>query len=132
MATESKKPIGNLLDMMTPEHRRQAINRFNRRIEKRENEENRITSEMYLLAELGYYYGFSAIEAVRENRLTLEEIYVLVESARKVWYTKQAEIADMTRVAVDSSNPFAKKEAKIQAFHRGMRSYTERTKLSNG
>ena len=52
---EKNKPVGNILDMMTPEHREQAIARFKKRMQKREREENRVTSEIYLIAEFGFY-----------------------------------------------------------------------------
>lgn len=128
--TNSKKPVGNILDMMTPEHKAQAISRFKKRMEKRENEENRVTSEIYLMSEFGYYYGWEGIQAIRNNEITLDEVFVLLEGARKVWYAKRLEINNMTRVAIDSSNPFGKKVAKMRAYEKGVSKYVERTKLA--
>ena len=125
--TESK--TGNLLDMMTPEHRQQAIERFNRRMEKREHESNRVTSEIYLISEFGYYYGWPGIKAIRNNEITLKEVYVLLEGARKVWYAKQLEINKMRRVAVDSSNPIAKRIEKARAYEAGTKEFEEKVKI---
>lgn len=124
------KVSGNILDLMTPEHRRQAIARFRQRIKKRENEEVKISPEIFLLSEFGYYYGFAAVRAVRENKISYEEMFILLEGARKVWYTKELEKSNMMRVAVDSSNPLAKRVEKAQAFNKGMKEYRERASIA--
>lgn len=122
-------PVGNLLDMMTPEHRQQALARFNRRMAKRDEEKNRISNEMYIVAEFGYYFGWDAVQAIRNNEITLEEVFALTEGARKVWYSKLVETGNVMRVATDSSNPLAKKAQKQKAFRSGMEPYMERAKL---
>lgn len=123
------RPAGNILNFMTPEHREQAAERFRKRIEKREKDEVKISPEVYLLSEFGYYYGFEAVQAVRNNAITYEEMFVLLEGARKVWYTKELERSNMMRVAVDSSSPFANRAEKIRAFNGGMKDYREKAKL---
>jgi hypothetical protein len=118
----------NLLDLMRPEDRERAVARFKRRMEGSDKFDNRISSEMYLLAELGYYFGWQAIRDVKENFYTMEEIYPILEGAKKVWYSKLVEQANITRAAVDSSNPLAKKHEKNTAFKSNMKPYVERAK----
>lgn len=127
---EKNRPVGNILDMMTPEHRGQAIARFKKRMQKREREENRVTSEIYLIAEFGYYYGWEGVRAIRNNEITLKEVFVLLEGARKVWYSKQVEINNLRRVAVDSSNPLAKKSSKLMNYEKGIQPFVERAKVA--
>ena len=127
---EKNRPVGNILDMMTPEHREQAIARFKKRMQKREREENRVTSEIYLIAEFGFYYGWEGVRAIRNNEITLKEVFVLLEGARKVWYSKQVEINNLRRVAVDSSNPLAKKSSKLMNYEKGIQPFVERAKVT--
>lgn len=119
--------VYNLLDMMKPEDKKRALERFKRRMEKGEDHsDNRISNEMYLLSEVGYYFGWQAIQDVRMNRITLEELYPILEGARKIWYVKLVEEANTTRVAAESTNVFAKKDVKNKVYKDGMKPYVER------
>lgn len=84
--------MANLLSLMTPEDREKVESRFKARMEKNEvAAENLVSSEVYIVSEFGYYFGWAGIEAIRKNEITLEEAYALLEGARKVWYTKLLE-----------------------------------------
>jgi len=67
----------NLLDLMTPEHKEKAARREQERAAL-------ITKEWAGLAELGYYYGWEAIRDVFNDVITLEQVRMFVEGARKV------------------------------------------------
>ena len=126
---DKKQPSGNLLDLMTPEHREQAISRFRKRMEKREHDGNKVTNEIYLISEFGFYYGWDGIKAIRNNEITMKEVFILLEGARKVWYAKNLEINNMRRIANEASNPFAKKSNKISIYDKGTKQFVERAKV---
>lgn len=109
----------NILDLMKPEDRKKALKRFENSQKRREGE-MRISQEVYALSEFGYYYGWEAVQAVRSNQISLEEMYVLLEGARKVWYHKLAESARAQFVATGSA--MAHKGAD-KAFQSGIRSF---------
>lgn len=113
----------NLLDKIRPEDRAKIDAAYERRMAKRADSDNKITNELYLLAELGYYYGWSAIQDVRTNQITYIEMFALVEAARKVWYTKLCEQARATLAA--NGSIMAKNPTK--AFKDGMRPFFERS-----
>lgn len=95
----------SLLDLMTPEERDRAIERGKNRIAKRKARKGLdVSPEIYEIAEFGYYFGWEALMAVRRGYtiapaggekefLSMEEVQVLLEGARKVWYTKLIETA---------------------------------------
>lgn len=114
----------NLLEMMTPEDREKALARFRQRTARQETQ-NKISSEIYILAEFGYYFGWQGIEAFRRNEITFEEAFALLEGARKVWYNKLLEQGRMTTTAV--ATPISKHGA--QTYNKGMRDFAERAKL---
>ena len=126
---DKNRPSGNLLDLMTPEHREQAIERFKKRMEKRERDGNKVTSEIYLISEFGFYFGWDGIRAIRSNEITMREVFVLLEGARKVWYAKNLEINNMRRIANEAANPFAKKGNKISVYREGTKQFVERAKV---
>lgn len=80
-----------------------AIERGRRRLDRQRTRKSLdVTPELYLVAELGYYFGWEAVLAVRrgftvvpgtneKEVFTLEEAQVLLEGARKVWYSKLIE-----------------------------------------
>lgn len=111
--------MANVLDLMTPEDRKKALARF-KNSQKQRNGEMRISQEIYALSEFGYYYGWEAVMAVRTNQITLEEMYVLLEGARKVWYSKLAESARAQFVATGSA--MAHKGAD-KAFRNGIKPF---------
>lgn len=100
----------SLLDLMPAEEAKKAIERGERRMARQQSRKNLdITPEIYLVSELGYYFGWEAVLAVRRGYttvpstdskgklvykkevFTLEEAQVLLEGARKVWYSKLVE-----------------------------------------
>lgn len=76
-------PKKNLLDMMRKEDREAMVNRYQARI-KDNGTKNKVSNEMYLLAEFGLMFGWDAIQSVRNNEITFEEMFALLEAGRKV------------------------------------------------
>lgn len=95
----------SLLDLMSPEDKEKAIARGQKRMEKRKARRGLdVSPEMFEIAEFGYYFGWEAVMAVRRGYtvephtgdrelLSMQEVQVLLEAARKVWYTKLIEQA---------------------------------------
>lgn len=115
--------MANLLDLMSDADRQKMVERYNRRMANRSEYDNEISNEVYVLAEFGYYYGWDAVMAVRNNLISMQEMYALLEGARKVWYTKLVETGRMTVTSVAS--PMAKNPQ--SAFKKGMKDFTERS-----
>lgn len=95
----------SLLDLMGEEERAKAIERGNRRMERQRSRKGLdVSPEIYLVAEFGYYFGWDAMMAIRrgftvvpgtndKEVFTLTEAQVLLEGAKKVWYSKLIEQA---------------------------------------
>lgn len=120
--------MANLLDLMTEKDRQKMIDRFNERMVHRDDFDNKISNEMFILAEFGYYYGWEAVQAVRNNDITMQEMYALLEGARKVWYLKLCEQGKMTTTSVSCS---LSKHPKSD-FEKGMKPFIKRSELNNG
>lgn len=114
--------MANLLDLMRPEDKKKALERYRRRMQKDENRDNQVSSEIFIISEFGYFYGWQAIEAIRNNQITLEEVNTLLEGARKVWYSRLVETAKTQQVATASS--LAKNPNKV--FKQGLRPFIEK------
>lgn len=99
----SEPKAKSFLDLM-PEDKRQAyLNKYKERRAKKEAQTLEIPYSWYVTAQLGYYYGWDAVMAVRngytvsqdvtrdgqlihrKNTFTLEEAMMLIDAARKVW-----------------------------------------------
>lgn len=134
----------NLLDLMTPEDR--EIVRKNYQERKSGNTSYRkgmsIPPDIFIIAELGYYYGWGAIETAKRGYVesfatvtednkrvtrrtkipfTMEEAAILVEAAKKIEYSKVVDAARGTQVAVGSvmsKNP-------KRTFNEGIKPYKE-------
>lgn len=118
--------MANLLDLMSKEDREKSLKRFEERLAKREDLNNKISNEVFLLSEFGYYYGYQAILDARSNKISLEEVYALVEGARKVWYQK---LVEQSKVAITASSlPFAKNAQK--AYKDGIGEFIKRSKIN--
>lgn len=115
----------NLLDLMTPEDRKKVEERFAQRMARKEIE-NKISNEVYIVAEFGYYFGWAGVQAIRNNEITIEEAFGLLEGARKVWYTKLCEQGRMTVTAVAA--PLAAKGAN-KVYNDGMKGFVERARI---
>lgn len=116
--------MANLLDLMSKDDRELMLSRFRERTANK-GYDNRISSEIYLVAEFGYYFGWEAVNAVRHNEVTIEEMYSLLEGARKVWYQKLVEQGKITTTAV--ATPFSKHPQ--QTFKQGMKPFLDRSKI---
>jgi len=117
----------NVLDLMTKKDRDAMMARYKRRMEKRDNgEDNRISSEIYIVAEFGYYFGWLGIAAIRNNEITIEEVFGLLEGARKVWYSKlvdQARAQQVSTASVLAKSPNT-------AFKRGIKPFVKRSEVT--
>lgn len=116
----------NLLDLMSAEDREKAISRFKERTARREAEYNKISSEVYIVAEFGFFYGWEGIQAIRRNEISLQEAYVLLEAARKVYYKQLLDQGRMTTTAV-AANLAGKQGNRV--YRDGMKDFAERAKL---
>jgi hypothetical protein len=105
----------SLLDLMSPEEREKAIIRGRRRQERRKARRGLdISPEIFDICEFGYYFGWDAVMAVRrgytiapgsneKELLSMEEVQILLEGARKVWYTKLLETASTHMASTTSA-----------------------------
>lgn len=93
----------------------------------------KISPELYMVAEFGYYFGWEALLALRRGYtvepvtgikeiLTLEEAQVLLEGARKVWYSKLLEHGGMTV----ASNSF---RSSTKSYDEAVRPYKDRAEI---
>lgn len=91
---------------MPAEKREQAIKRASARLERQKSKQGLdVSPEIYTVAEFGYYFGWDGVIAIKRGYIetvgsdgkvvkepfTLEEAMVLLEGARKVWYSKLIE-----------------------------------------
>lgn len=142
----------SLLDLMTPEEREKALQRAAKRNENKKSKNVAISPEMFLVGEMGYYFAWDAILAIRRGYtvvpktdedlmadrkarkdpqwtskfkrevFTLEEAEVLVEAAKKVWFSKVVDHAHSTMIG----NSF---KTESGSFNSAVQPYTDRTKL---
>lgn len=67
---------------------------------RRDNVKSKVYQEEYLVAEMGYYYGWGAVEAILyDEKLALDDCLTLVRGARKVWNGKLLDIASVVYTA---------------------------------
>lgn len=114
----------NLLDLMRPEDRKRMIQRYRERTADK-NINNKISSEMYMLAEFGLMFGWQAVMDVKNDTITGEEMFALLEAGRKVLASRVVEHGVSTSVAIGSQ--FSKHPN--QTFDKGMRGFIERAKV---
>lgn len=105
----------SLLDIMSPNERDKALERASKRQERLKTRKGLdISPEIYEICEFGYYFGWEAVMAVRrgytvtpgtnkEEALTMDEVRILLEGARKVWYTKLIESASANMASTASA-----------------------------
>lgn len=115
----------NLLDLMSEKDRNLALERFKRRMSKSRTVDNRISSEIYIISEFGYYYGYAGVEAIRENKITLDEAFCLLEGARKVWYKKLVEQTSAQQVSTGS----VMSKSPSTTFKRGIKPFVKRSEI---
>lgn len=112
----------NLLDMMRPEDKERMIRRFKARTASNPTKSNKISNEMYLLAEFGLMFGWEAIRDARNDVITFEEMFALIEAGKKVQARELLEHGTTTTASVMSA--FSKSNGgRVQ---RGMNEILER------
>ena len=116
-----------LSEMMTPEDWEKAKERYRQRVQS--GLDTRVSPEVYLTAEFGYYFGWDGIKAILNNEISMEVAFVLLEGARKVWYHKLVEQASANRTSINSAMAQSKAKS-TKAFDDGMRPFTEGAKIN--
>lgn len=131
------KKARSFLDLMPVEAREKAVAKAKKRLERQASANTPITPEIYVAAEFGYHFGWDAMLAVRRGYtvepvsgekeiLTLEEVQILLEGAKKVWYSKLIEQGHATLVATNSSNG----KNPGQSFNTGIKPFEDRAKVT--
>lgn len=110
-----------LSEMMKPEDWEKARERYQKRVEG-DRDDVKVSPEIYLTAEFGYYFGWAGVMAILNNEITLDKAFVLLEGARKVWYHKLIEQASANRTSISSAMASSRSKAS-KAFEDGMRPY---------
>lgn len=90
----------SLLDLMPEGEREKALQRAEKRLARNSARKGLdVPPEFHMAAEMGYYFGWDAILALRrgftvepvsgnKELFTMQEAQLLLEGARKVWYSK--------------------------------------------
>lgn len=124
----------SLLDLMSEDERKKAIERADKRMQRNKSRKGLdVSPEIFLVAEMGYYFGWEGLMAVRrgytinpitndEEIFTLAEAQVLLEGARKVWYTKLTEQAHAGMI----SNSF---NIRSTSFESAVQPFTEKAEV---
>lgn len=126
----------SLLDLMSPEDRQKAIAKAEKRLERRKTQSLDVSPEMFIVAELGYYFGWEAVVAIKrgfittydekmnlkKSTFTLEEALALIEGAKKVWYSKVIDTAHGNFIAHRST--MVKEQGK--EFNKGMKPFIDK------
>lgn len=127
---------------MPKEEAAKAVERAHKRAQNSRRDNLAISPEIYLVAEMGYYFGWEAVLAVRrgytvgykwrdvkdekpmlvKEPFTLEEAQVLLEGARKVWYSKLAEQTHSGMI----SNSF---NSSSRSFDSAIKPFTEKAEV---
>lgn len=125
----------SLLELMPKAERDKAVERGRKRMERQRSKKGLdVSPEMYIVAEFGYYFGWEGVMAIRRGYIekvsangsiikdpfTLEEALVLLEGARKVWYSKLTEQAHAGIV----SNSF---KSSSNSFESAVKPFTDKT-----
>ncbi len=113
----------NLLEMMSEDDRKKMLERYRQRVAPSEKK-NKISNEMFMLADFGLMFGWQAVLDVKENRITHEEMFALLEAGHKVQSTHELDDAVMTTTAIGTA--FSKKGQAQKHFNEGMRKHLER------
>lgn len=114
----------SLLDLMSPSDRQKALTNAKKREE--ELKYDNVTPELYVVAEFGYYFGYEGIRAIKAQEISLDEVYVLLAAARKVWYSKVVDTSHATvvaQVAAQSKNI-------ASSFAKGMSTFFKKMKVN--
>lgn len=124
----------SLLDLMPPEEAEKALQRGKNRLGRQKAKRSLdISPEIYLVSEFGYYFGWEAVLAIRRGYttvpgtnekeiFTLDEAQVLLEGAKKVWYSKLIEQAHAGII----SNTFS---SSSKSFDKAVEPFTEKAEV---
>lgn len=126
----------SLLDLMSPEDKQKAIAKGKKRMERSKTQTLDVSPEMFVIAELGYYFGWEAVVAIKrgfittyndkmelkKSTFTLEEALALIEGAKKVWYSKVIDTAHGSFIAHRS----ARETEQGKEFNNGMKPFIEK------
>lgn len=127
----------SLLDLMPEDERNKALERGQKRMDRQRSRKGLdVSPEIYTVSEFGYYFGWEAMLAIRRGYtlvpgtnekeiFTLGEALVLLEGARKVWYSKLVEQSHGNMVA--SAAKFSKNPG--QSFNNGVKPFTDRAEV---
>lgn len=128
----------SILDLMSADEKQKALDRAEKRLSKKVSSGS-VSPELFIVGELGYYYGWDAVMAIRRGYtveydskgsiekvpFTLEEATALIEAAKKVWYSKLIEQSHGNMVA--GASKWSKDPGK--AFNTGMEAFSERARV---
>lgn len=92
---------------------------------KRQDEKIKVSPEELFIAEFGYYYGWSAMLAIMNNRITMDDANILLTGARKVWNSHMIDMASITYTA--SAAARSGKKAK-QVMSKGLKDFMKQAK----
>lgn len=73
------------------------------RLRKERDEGVKVSPEWRLVAEFGYYFGWSGVEAVMNNDIDIGVFNNLLAGARKVWYGRVLDLSAMTYTSVGAT-----------------------------
>lgn len=121
---------------MSPEDKQKAIAKGKKRMERSKTQTLDVSPEMFVIAELGYYFGWEAVVAIKrgfittyddkmnlkKSTFTLEEALALIEGAKKVWYSKVIDTAHGSFIAHRS----AREREQGAEFNKGMKPFIEK------
>lgn len=137
---EATKMPKSLLDLMSKEDAEKARARAQKRLNRQRSKSGLdVSPEIYMIAEFGYYFGWAAVKDLRQGFIekesidgsivrdpfTLEEAALLLEGARKVWYTKLTEQGHANLVA----NMATYNDSPGKAFNEGIKPFTDRAEV---
>lgn len=109
--------MANLLDLMSPEDKQRAIEAFEQRMHGNSGyRKTKVSPVAFLLAEVGMFFGWGAIEAAKRGYvtayrddgsiakipLTMEELSALADAGRKISYSNLLNQARGTQIATGS------------------------------
>lgn len=128
----------SILDLMSPDEKQKALDKAEKRLSKKVSSGS-VSPELFIVGELGYYYGWDAVMAIRRGYtieydskgniekvpFTLEEATALIEAGKKVYYSKLIEQSHASMVA--GASKWSKDPAK--SFNSGMQPFTEKARV---
>lgn len=128
----------SFLDLLPEKGRELALERARKRRERNSARKGLdVAPEIYMVAEFGYYFGWDAVVAIKRGYIekigskgeiikepfTLDEVMILLEAARKVWYSKLTEQTHSTMVG----NSF---KTAATSFDQAVKPFTERAEVT--